>query len=368
MGDRARWGVRIAVLAGGALALFLIYSLRVLVLLILFAFILAYVLDPPVTRLARIVGGRGRGIACVALALVLILVGAVAALGPRVTAEFRWAAATLPGKAAQTYEAMVPRLQALAGIQIPATLPEAARELWGLRGGWAPWLTERTQGLLAGAASSVVGLVTTALDLLIVPAFWIFFLQEGPAVKARLLLRLPGARRAWAERVIAGMDEALRGFLRGQATVCAVVGVLLGVGLGLVGMKLAIVMAVASGLATFIPYFGPLLSAVTAVLLAILEFGDVSHGLLVAAVYAAVYTLEVFVITPRIIGHRIGLHPLVVMVVVLAAGQLLGIWGIMFAVPAAAVLRVLIPEVWALFVSLTSASPPPRGYPGERDG
>ena len=147
---------------------------------------------------------------------------------------------------------------------------------------------------------------------------------------------------------MAGMDEALRGFLRGQATVCAVVAVLLGVGLALTGMKLAIVMAVASGLATFIPYFGPLLSAVTAVLLAFLEFGDVSHGLLVAAVYAVVYALEAFVITPRIIGHRIGLHPLVVMVVVLAAGQLLGIWGIMFAVPAAAVLRVLIPEVWTL--------------------
>ncbi|MEK6716231.1 MAG: AI-2E family transporter [candidate division NC10 bacterium] len=348
MGDRARWGVRIAALAGGLLALFLIYQLRTLLLLILLAFVLAYVMDPPVTRLTRILGGRGRGIACVALGLLLLLAGAVAALGPRIAGEFRWAAATLPGKAAQTYEAMVPRLQALAGIQIPATLPEAAREVWGLRGGWGPWLTERTQGLVAGAASSVVGLVTTVLDLLIIPAFWVFFLQEGPAVKARLLLRLPGARRAWAERVIAEMDEALRGFLRGQATVCAVVAVLLGVGLALVGMKLAIVMAVASGLATFIPYFGPLLSAVTAVLLAFLEFGDVSHGLLVAAVYAVVYALEAFVITPRVIGHRIGLHPLVVMVVVLAAGQLLGVWGILFAVPAAAVLRVLIPEVWML--------------------
>lgn len=364
MRDRARWGVWIGGLAGAALALVLLYRLRALVLLVVVAFILAYVLDPPVTRLARLLGGRGRAIGTVAVGLVLLLALLVAALGPRVAAEFRWAAATLPGKATQAYEAMVPRLQATLGIQAPPTLPDAARELWGLRGGWGPWLTGRAQGLLAGAASSVVGLVTTVLDLLIIPAFWVFFLQGGPEVKARLLKRLPKARRIWMERVLTRMDEALREFLRGQATVCAVVAVLLGIGLAVVGMRLAIVMAAASGLATFIPYFGPLLSAFTAVLLALLEFGDVTHGLLVAAVYAVVYTLEAFVITPRIIGHRIGLHPLAIMVVVLAAGQLFGVWGILFAVPVAAVLRVLIPEVWTLLVPLTHPSPPR----GERDG
>lgn len=349
IGDRRHWGGRVAVLVGAALALFLIYQLRTLVLLILLAFVLAYVLDPPVTRLARIMGGRGRAIACVAVGLLLLFGVAVAALGPRIAAEFRWAAATLPGKAAQTYEEIAPRLQARFGIQVPATLPEAARELWGLRGGWGPWLSEGAQSLLAGAASSVVGLVTTVLDLLIIPTFWVFFLQEGPGVKARLMRRLPEPRRTWLERVTREMDQALREFLRGQATVCAVVAVLLAVGLSLVGMKLAIVMALASGLATFIPYFGPMLSAVTAVILALLEFGDLSHGVLVGAVYALVYTLEAFAITPRVIGHRIGLHPLVVLVVVLAAGKLLGIWGILFAVPTAAILRVLIPELWTLF-------------------
>jgi len=348
MGDTGRWGLRMGAVAGGVLALLLIYALRGLLFLILVAFILAYVLDPPVTRLTRLLGGRGRAIAGVAMALLLLLGLLVAVLGPRVAAEFRWAAATLPGKAAQTYGEMVPYVQTRFGIQLPATLPDAARELWGLRGGWGPWVTERAQAFLAGAASSVGGFVTAILDLLIVPAFWIFFLQEGPAVKVRMLGRLPEARRIWVERVMAEMDDALRQYVRAQAMICALVAVLLGVGLGLVGMKLAIVMAVASGLATFIPFFGPLLSGATAVLLALLEFGEVSYGLGVAAVYGVVYALEAFVITPRIIGHRIGLHPLVVMVVVLAAGQVLGVWGILFAVPAAAVLRVLIPEVWAL--------------------
>ncbi|MBI4572377.1 MAG: AI-2E family transporter [candidate division NC10 bacterium] len=357
MNDRVRWAIRIAALIGAALALVLIYQLRTLLLLILLAFVLAYVLDPPVTRLARLVGGRGRGIICVGAALALLLTAALAALGPRVAAELRWAAATLPGKAAEAYAQVVPRLQATVGIQLPATLPEAARELWGLRGGWGPWLTQRAQAMVAAAASSVVGLVTTVLDLLIIPMFWVFFLQEGPEVKARLLRRLSGAQRAWLERVTSGMDGALRQFLRGQATVCAVVAVLLGVGLALVGMKLAIVMAVASGLATFIPYIGPMLSTVTAVLLAFLEFGDVSHGLLVAAVYAGVYMLDAFVITPRVVGHRIGLHPLVVLVTVLAAGKLLGVWGILLAVPTAAILRVLIPEVWALLPQAPEQTP-----------
>lgn len=335
-------------MAGCVLALLLLYELRGLLFLILVAFVLAYVLDPAVTRLASILGGRGRAIAGVALLLLLLLTFLVAALGPRVAAEFRWAAANLPGKAAQAYGDMVPQLQARFGIQLPATLPEAARELWGLRGGWGPWFTERTQAFLIGAVSSVGGLVTSVLDLLILPVFWVFFLQEGPAVKARMLGRLPAEWRAWVQRVLAEMDDALRQYVRGQVTVCALVAVLLGLGLGLVGMELAIVMAVASGLATFVPYFGPLLAGVTAMLLAMLQFGEVSRGLLVAAVYGVVYALEAFVISPRVIGHRIGLHPLVVMVAVLAAGKVLGVWGILFAVPAAAVLRVLIPELWEL--------------------
>jgi predicted PurR-regulated permease PerM len=348
MGDRGRWVLRTGAVAGCALALVVLYQLRGLLSLILVAFVLAYVLDPAVSRIARVLRGRGRAIAGVALLLLLLLALLVSALGPRVAAELRWAAATLPGRAAQTYGAMVPHLQARLGIQLPATLPEAARELWGFRGGWGPWFAERAQTFLVGAASSVGGFVTSVLDLLIVPVFWVFFLQEGPALKAGMLGRLPVEWRTWVERVVREMDDALRQYVRGQATVCAVVAVLLGVGLGLIGMELAIVMAVTSGLATFVPYFGPLLSGVTAMLLAMLEFGDISHGLMVAAVYGAVYTLEAFVITPRVIGHRIGLHPLLVMVAVLAAGKLLGVWGILFAVPAAAILRVLIPEVWEL--------------------
>ncbi len=344
--DRSHWGIRIGVFAGAVLAVLLLYELRTLLLLILIAFVLAYVLNGPVTRLAGLLGGRGRAIACVAGGLLLLLVAAAGVLGPRTGEEFQWAAATLPGRAAQTYQEIIPRLGTQLGIPVPATLPEAARELWGLRGGWGPWLGERAGGVLTRAASSVVGLVTTALDLLIIPAFWVFFLQEGPGVKARLMRRVPEAQRGWVERVIGRVDEALRAVLLGQVTVGAVVAILLAVGLALVGTKLALVIAVASGVATVIPYFGAMLSGLTAVLLAFLEFGTVSHALLVAAVYVGVYTLEAFVITPRVIGHRIGLHPLIVLVVVLAAGHLFGLWGIVFAVPATAILRVLIPELW----------------------
>ncbi len=348
MTDRRPWAGRVAAGVGALLVLLLLYQLRTLVLLILVAFLLAYVLDPAVTRLAKVLGGRGRAIVVVALILGGTVAVAGAILGPRVAEEFRWAAATLPGKTTATYSAVVSRMKERFGVELPGTLPEAAIELWGLRSGWGPWLTQQTQGVLASAASSVGGLVTTVLDLLIVPAFWVFFLQEGPEVKARILRQLPAGRRGWVERVLKEMDVALREFLRGQSMVCGVVAFLVGLGLALVGMELAIVMAIVSGLATFIPYFGPLLSGLTAMLLAILQFGDLRHGFEVGVVYAVVYTLEAFVITPRIIGHRIGLHPLAILVVVLASGQLFGPWGLLFAVPAAAVLRVLIPEVWAL--------------------
>ncbi len=348
MTDRRGWGKQAAAVAGAFLLLLLLYQLRTLVLLLLVAFLLAYVLDPAVSRMAKILGGRGRAIAVVALILCAALAISAILLGPRIADEFRWAAATLPDKATRTYTQIVVHLKERFGLELPPTLPQAAVELWGLRSGWGPWLTQQTQGILAGAASSVAGLVTTVLDLLIVPAFWVFFLQEGPELKARVLRQLPSGRRAWTERVVKEMDGALRESLRGQATVCAVVACLLGLGLALVGMELAIVMAIVSGLATFIPYFGPLLSGLTAMLLAMLQFGDLRHGFETGIVYVVVYAVEAFVITPRIVGHRIGLHPLAVLIVVLASAQLFGPWGLLFAVPVAAVLRVLIPEVWAL--------------------
>jgi predicted PurR-regulated permease PerM len=121
MGDTGRWGLRIGAVIGGALALLLVYALRGLLFMILVAFIPAYVLDPAVTRLTRLLGGRGRAIAGLAMMLLLLLGVLVAALGPRVTAEFRWAAGQVLGvwgilfavPAAAVLRVLIPELWAL---------------------------------------------------------------------------------------------------------------------------------------------------------------------------------------------------------------------------------------------------------------
>src|SRR3989337_2910459 len=134
----------------------------------------------------------------------------------------------------------------------------------------------------------------------------------------------------------------LSGFLRGQCVVMLILGVMYGLGLWLVGLDLGLLIGIIAGLLTFIPYLGPTSGVVLGTTAAVVQFGDWKHVAGVLAVFGIGQVIESYWLTPKLVGDRIGLHPVAVILAVLAGGQLFGFLGMLRALPVAAVANVLL--------------------------
>ena len=145
------------------------------------------------------------------------------------------------------------------------------------------------------------------------------------------------------------VDRLVSGFLRGQLLVAATLGVLYAIGFGVIGIDLAIGVGLLAGALALVPYLGNVVAVAAASALCVLEFGIDWHLAAVLGWYAFCQNLEGFVLTPRIVGGSVGLHPALVIVALLIGGDLFGFLGLLIAVPAAAVVKVFVAELLELY-------------------
>jgi predicted PurR-regulated permease PerM len=143
-------------------------------------------------------------------------------------------------------------------------------------------------------------------------------------------------------RLVREIDAVLAEFLRGQLTVMAALGTIYIAGLWLVGLQLAFIVGLTAGIVSFVPYLGVIVGVIIAGLAALLQFQDVLHVIGVVAVFGFGQILEGMVLSPLLVGDRIGLHPVAVIFAVMAGGQLFGFIGVLLALPVAAVIVVLL--------------------------
>lgn len=329
-----------------ALLLGLAYALRSILYLVLFSCFIAYLLDPLVRRLERFRIGRTAAIVLAGLLVGIVFFALARVLSPLLQAELRRAAERLPHYLQTFQKQVVPWLRQTARIELPEDLPGLVQQLFAQAGGLSPLFGERLRDFLSATFSSLLGFILGLLHLLIVPIFVFYLLRDFDRMKAKVFAVLLPERQKALLRVMSGIDEVLKGFLRGQLLVCLCVGTLITLGLSLVGFGLAMFIGIFSGLANFIPYVGPLVSVILAVILALLQFGDLKHPLGVAAVFFAVKALDDVFITPSLVGRRVGLHPMLVILAVMAGGKVGGFVGLLLAVPFVAVLKVLIRELF----------------------
>jgi predicted PurR-regulated permease PerM len=196
-------------------------------------------------------------------------------------------------------------------------------------------------------------------SLMVVPVVSFYLLLDWEALPGRVLALLPPRLRAPAARLLRESDEVLASFLRGQLAVMLILAVVYATGLWWIGLELALPIGLAAGLASFVPYLGFLVGIAAAGLAAYLQFQEASVLLWVLAVFAGGQLLEGLVLTPRLVGERVGLHPVAVIFAVMAGGQLFGFLGVLLALPAAAVLKVWLRHLHAQALA-AAASPPPR--------
>jgi predicted PurR-regulated permease PerM len=329
------WGLLIA-----ALLLFVWKFATVLAPFVL-SLVLAYALKPAVDGLTKRRVPQALAVAvCVLLSLLMVLTLLVL-LVPIVSQVVPMLRAQTPELISRAWGSLLPWLSQL-GLQLPS-LEEGKAMLVG-------WInTHATQS--AGAILSSVliggsGLMTLLGFFLMVPMLAFYWLMDWDDIAARTWHLLPPRWRPAVHGVLTECDDVLGQFLRGQVMVMLILAGYYSVALGLAGFHLALPIGVFTGLAMCIPYLGFGVGLALALLSGVLQFSPTSAGwayplIAVAVVYGVGQIIESFFLTPRLVGRRIGLHPLAVILALLLFGQSLGFVGVLIALPASALLLVL---------------------------
>ena len=196
--------------------------------------------------------------------------------------------------------------------------------------------------LAGGMANQLEALANLLSLLLITPIVSFYLLRDWDHLVARVDSWLPRAHVETIRQQFREIDRTLAGFVRGQVTVCIILGSFYGIGLTLVGLDFGFIIGFATGLVSFVPFFGMLAGFVVGMGLAIAQFDSWLYVGLVAAVFAAGQVLEGNFLTPKMVGERVGLHAVWVIFALLACGALFGFVGVLLAVPLAAVVGVLV--------------------------
>lgn len=185
-------------------------------------------------------------------------------------------------------------------------------------------------------------LVAWLANLILIPVVTFYLLRDWDILVARIREMLPRKSEPVISRLARSADEVLGAFLRGQLLVMLGLATIYSLGLWIAGLDLAFLIGLIAGLVSFVPYLGFIVGIVAAGLAAVLQFHDGIHLLYVAIVFGVGQAMEGMVLTPLLVGDRIGLHPVAVIFAVLAGGQLFGFLGVLLALPTAAVIAVVL--------------------------
>ena len=296
--------------------------------------------DPLVDRLeAR---GRSRNtsvlivFAVMLVALALVTLVLVPMLWEQLQHLFDW----LPQLAAWATGVLLPWIKLrfrldLAPYVDPAYVFGLVRSHWEEAGG----IAAAVLGRVTASGKLVFGLLA---NVALVPVLSFYFLRDWDVLIARIRELVPRPMLPVVSQLARESNDVLGGFLRGQLSVMLALGTIYTIGLWMAGIDLALLIGMIAGAVSFVPYLGVFVGATISIVAALVQHGDWLHVAFVIAVFAVGQTLEGFVLTPWLVGDRIGLHPVAVIFAIMAGGQLFGFLGVLLALPVAAVAMVVL--------------------------
>lgn len=340
--------VRLGIIGAAALAVGVgvLWVLKGALTPLVVAWVIAYLLDPVIDRFEARGVPRGAAILLL-LAVVGVALAAFALLVvPQMQRDIADLSKQLPGYLDRTLASVSPLLEEHLRIRVPDSVRGA---IDAVRSGELPIPLDAARNLLQRLVAGVTGTVGALVSLVLIPVLAYYLLVEFDRIRLAALDLVPRAYQGRVARDAARVDRLVAGFIRGQLTVCLVLGVLYATGFALIGVDLALVIGIVSGFLAIIPYVGGAAALLMASGMCVLEFGIDVHLLLVVGWYALVQTLEGFVLTPHIVGGSLGMHPVTVILALLIGGDLLGFLGLMVAVPLAAVAQVFLHDAVAVY-------------------
>jgi predicted PurR-regulated permease PerM len=301
------------------------------------AALLAYMSDPLADRLQRLKLPRTVAVVTVFLIVFLVLALLIVLVGPLIKSQVGALFQALPDIAKRVEQVWLPTLMGWLNLEPGDDIgigPFLARYS-DMVGSWSG-------KILLSVTKSGGALAAAVLSLFLIPILTFYLLRDWDSILVHIGALVPESQRETVFQLARETDDVLSAFLRGQLLVMAALAVIYSLGLGLVGLKFAVAIGVVSGLVSFVPYLGFVFGIALASLTVALEPNPLWQLVGVVATFTLAQFIEGSVLTPKLVGDRIGLHPVIIIFSVAAGGQLFGFFGILLALPAAAVLSVLV--------------------------
>lgn len=322
----------------------------------------AYFLDPVADRLEKLGLPRWLATSVILAAFVLSLILALILLVPILVNQLNGFIERVPGYITALQAWLAEMNQGWLGRFVGERLPEIQRQLGEYAGQGAALLGRFAASIWSGgqAVASVIGVIV------ITPVVAFYLLLDWDHMVERVDGWLPRQHADTIRGLVREIDGAIAGFVRGQAIVCLLLGLFYGIGLTLVGLSFGFLIGLGAGLISFIPFVGSILGLIVALGVAIVQFWPDWHMLiLVAVVFGVGQFIEGNILSPRLVGSSVGLHPVWLMFSLLAFGSLFGFLGLMVAVPVAAAIGVLIRFALRQYLGsiLYTGVPRPRPVP-----
>lgn len=328
---RLNWLVAIAIIG------WLCYLLAPVLTPFVAAALLAYIGDPLADRLQRLKLPRTLAVAAVFLLTFLVISFLVLLVGPLIRSQIAALLAALPNIVASVEQEWLPKLMQILDIEAGEDVGVGAfLDRYGdMAGSWG-------STILKSVSKSGGAVAAAVLSLFLVPIITFYLLRDWDSIMAHLGALIPTKQRETVLQLAHETDEVLGAFLRGQLLVMLALAFIYSLGLSLVGLKFAVAIGVVSGLVSFVPYLGFVFGIGLAALTVALEPNPLWLMAGVVITFTVAQLLEGSFLTPKLVGDRIGLHPVIIIFAVAAGGQLFGFFGVLLALPAAAVLSVLV--------------------------
>lgn len=334
LNDSQKW----LLLAGVFLFSVLLYLLTPVLTPFFAAALLAYLGDPLVDRLEQRKLSRMLSVAIVFVGLFLSLILVLLLLLPMMEHQITYLFNSVPGYIEILQTEWLPSLAAKLGIEPSSLNFDSLKNI--LQKHFA-----QTGGLAATVFSSItqsgMALMASLANLVLIPVITFYLLRDWNILMARIDELLPRQYQPKIVQLATESDAVLASFMRGQILVMLALGIVYATGLWFVGLELALLIGIMAGLVSFVPYLGFILGIIAASIAMLLQTHEVTQLWPVFIVFGIGQMLEGMLLTPWLVGDRIGLHPVAVIFAVLAGGQLFGFVGILLALPVAAVLAVM---------------------------
>ncbi len=315
----------------------LVYLLKGVLLPFAAGLVIAYFLDPLADWFESRGFSRGISTGAVTLISLMLFIIAILILFPIMSSQFSYFLENIPKYIEAINLKIQPFIESI-NSKFPYQLDNIKADI-----------TKHIGVLLSSSGEFIKILLSKGFALInilsllfITPIVAVYLLKDWDRITFKIKELVPEKHKETVGELFNKIDSILSGFLRGQISVCILLGLFYGLGLTLIGLKIGLVIGLLTGIISFIPFLGGILGFILSLILVFAEFGDLLHLLLVCLIFGLGQILEGYILTPRLVGKSVGLHPVWIIFALMAFGALFGFLGVLIAVPAAAVIGVLV--------------------------